>query len=579
MSQAADNLLRAVARSMADGQRVLLVGASFETLELLAAADVRELVVVSEDADPDAPAGETVGGAPLRLRPDFGERPRSKDIVLDPAGVAPPDEVARLLKKHGLYLTAVDAPALAALPHRRVLRAERFGALLLRPGGLDAPFVQTLAGGLRAEDAAEGVEIHIAGHTEALPPPIACLTGAPGVDRAALDAAEAARDAAGARLGALEAELAAAVAATAAESARAAEAEARAAGQTEAHTAAQARLDAALDAGARAEAALAARTAELAELERDYEAVRAELAERRVDDRRFERLSARFEAARAQMSAEVLELRARLREVDAPAAEIEALVAGRDRARGETVRLIARLADTVARLAPDRRMPATPVPADDDAAGAALDAWLEAVEGAVEAVAAELESLRGEQADWIERGGALTARVRELHAAVETLTAEQADRALHPAPMPAPEAGELAARVEALESALAAERALRAAEVAERRRAIAAAREAEASHEALRRRLVDLRRGASAAALGQAAAEDEIRRLGAELRERITRADDLEEMIAAHRRMEDLLTEALQAAEARTEVAEDARRQAEANLRLLRAEYERGRRG
>lgn len=574
MSHSADDLLRAVACLMAEGQRVLLVGAAFETLALLADADVRELVVISDDADPDAPDGQTGGGAPLRMRPDYNERSRSKDIILDPAGVAPADEVARMLKKHGVYLTAVEAPALAALEHRVTVEAGLFGALVLPPG--DARTVPALVG---AEAPAAGPTIHAAGHLTPALPPAACLTA--GVDRSALAEVEADRDGAHAalaateaRLLALEAELAAAHAATAVETARAEAAEARVAEAGAAAAALQTRLDAALDAGARAEAALAERTTELAELEGEFEAVRTELAERRVDDRRFERLRARFEAARTQMTDEVQSLRARLRDLDGPAADAEALVTSRDRARAETVRLIARLADTVERLAPDRRLPATPVPADDESAGAALDAWLEAVEGAVDAVAEDLETLRASEDDWIQRGQALSARVRELRAAVSVLEAER-EAPVTRAFVAAPEPGELERRIDALEAALRAERDLRAAEAAERRRAIDAAREAEAVHATLRDRLADLRRRSAAEALGRAAAEDELRRLGAELEQRSIRSRDLEDMITAHQRMEELLTAALHAAETRTDVAEDARRQAEANLRVLRAEFER----
>ncbi len=577
MSHPAEDLLRALARQMAAGQRVLLVGASFETLALLADAEVRELVIVSDDADPDAPDGETATGAPLRMRPDWKERPRSKDVILDPAGEMPAAEAVRILKKHGVYLSAVEGPALVALAHREAVTAERVGALRV-PGELDGPFVQALAAEVEAE---AGPVIHVAGHTAPSLPAAACLIPPPGVDRAALQAVETERDglradllAAEARIVALEAERAAADAATAVESTRAELAEARLAEAADRAEGLQVQLDAALDAGANAEKALADKTTELAELETEFEAVRTELAERRVEDNRFARLRARFAEARDQMTAEVTALRARLREVDGPAVDAEELAASRERARAETVRLIARLSDTIERLAPDRRLPATPVPADDEAAGAALDAWLESVEGAVEAVAADLEYLREAEADWIDRGAQMGARLRELRAAVTALEAER-DAPAARAFVAAPEPGELERRVSALEAALQAERDLRAAEAAERRRAIAAARDAEGVHGTLRAGMGDLRRRLAAESLGRAAAEDELRRLHAELEQRAARAAELEDVLTAHERMEGLLTAALQTAESRTEVAEDARRQAEANLRVLRAEFER----
>ena len=53
-------------------------------LTTLAVLDVKELVHLSPEADPDAPASQAPNGARLHLRPDWKERPRSKDLIIDP---------------------------------------------------------------------------------------------------------------------------------------------------------------------------------------------------------------------------------------------------------------------------------------------------------------------------------------------------------------------------------------------------------------------------------------------------------------------------------------------------------------
>lgn len=612
MSDAAEDLLRAVARLMADGQRVLLVGASFAMIELLADADLRELVIVSDDADPDAPAGETARGAPLRLRPDWKERGRSKDLIIDPEGRAPAEEVERLLKKEGAYLSIVPNAVLDTLPFSGAVEAIEGSALLLAPTEGPSEVIEALDfGGERRA----GPTLYVAGWKSVALPAVACLRGVGSADPQMIAAIEAEAASAGqalaatrdelddadarlaealAELSAMRGELAAAQgerAATQAEltatRARAEQVEAQIAehaAQGAATAAATATAHAAALADAHRErdesrAALAARNTEFELLEADFEQLRTQLAERRVEDRRFASLRERFETARIEMADEVTRLRARLLEVDMPAEEIGALAASRDRARTDVQRLLARLADTLARLAPARRLPATPVHGDSEAAGAAIDAWLEVVETVVEATASEIGELRDEQGTFAERLGALVVRVREQHAALAALSAERDEREQASSAAPAVATDDRAARLAALEAALESERGLRAAERAERLRAIDAARAAEQQCDALRRRIVEERRAVAAARLAGAAAEDEVERLRTEMHRRAAQAADLEEMITAHDRMEALLTEALQVAEERMETAETARRLAEANLRLLRGEFERLRLG
>jgi hypothetical protein len=90
--------------NLAHKKRVLLVGNDFELLQLLAMTQVTELVIYDKHADPNAPQGETPLGAPLRFRCDWQERPRSKDLIIDPAGVIGKSDLERLLKKAGVYV-------------------------------------------------------------------------------------------------------------------------------------------------------------------------------------------------------------------------------------------------------------------------------------------------------------------------------------------------------------------------------------------------------------------------------------------------------------------------------------------
>ena len=90
---------------LSDTKRVLMVGNDFELLQSLAISPLSELVIFDREADPNAPKAETPLGAPLRFRPDWQERPRSKDLIIDLPGTMPKSELERLLKKAGLYIT------------------------------------------------------------------------------------------------------------------------------------------------------------------------------------------------------------------------------------------------------------------------------------------------------------------------------------------------------------------------------------------------------------------------------------------------------------------------------------------
>ncbi len=553
LSDAGDLLLRAVARRLADGRRVMLVGDAFETLQLLAEADVKELVVLSDSADADAPTGETATGAPFRMRPDWRERPNSKDLVVDPAGVAPPAEVTRVLKKHGLYLSR-GGPTHAALPHRLVVNARVAEAAVLGDGQT-APVWMGEAG-------AEGPTVHLAGQVEFEAPPVVALFAPTtlGTRSAALDGAlEDAQAALSEQTEALEMARAHASAAQAERDALAASLRAT-----------EAALAAAEGQRAADAQALAAARAELSELSTDYEAVRDELAERRVDDRRYAALGERFEAARNEMTAEVERLRGQLQSAGAHVEDMAELLAERDAARAARDAVVARLDALVRRLTDGFDAPPPPAAAGADM----LEAWLQAATSAADAALARRDLRAAELA---EQGAALDAartRARELAAALEVLQAEAA--VTPPPPAPPPAAPDVDARLARLEAALEAERALRAEERADAARLRAAAEVALRQHGELTSTLRAARREAAVARLARAAAEDEVARAAAEAGARHARVQDLELMLRDQHRMQGLLAEALEAAEAAREQADHQRRLADENLRLLRAEHERG---
>ena len=91
--------------NLVDAKKTLMVGNDFDLIQSLAMAPLAELVIYDPESDPDAPKGETPLGAPLRFRPDWQERPRSKDLIIDFTGVMPKAEIERILKKAGTYLT------------------------------------------------------------------------------------------------------------------------------------------------------------------------------------------------------------------------------------------------------------------------------------------------------------------------------------------------------------------------------------------------------------------------------------------------------------------------------------------
>jgi len=584
-----DVLLHAVAQALAEERRVLVLADSFELVERLAGARVKELVVVTPLADPDAPAGSTEHGAPLRMRADWAERGNSKDLVVDAGGLAPAAEVARILKKAGCYLTAnLDAPALAHLPMRQDVVAA--GALVVLAGTTQppTPILPDLAE-LAEDRLPEAAEFNHTGDAE-LAAALEAAEARLGTFGEALDGADArlreqaeALQQAHARLAQQALALQAAEAQVTQQATALAAAEAQITQQAAALSAAEAlaqrtlELEEALAAAERTvarqqttaqatEQALKALQAEHAEQSAAYTTVRAELSERRIADRRADAIEARFETARREMVKEIESLRSQVREFGEPAEDNAALVGERDEAR----RAHDEVAEAVALglQALGTALPSAPPAHTGDAV---RSAWLQAVQHTLQVTGAELDRLRHRRTELEAQLEGLWIALRERD---EALAAIEESAAEGPAPalgIPLDETA-LSHQIKGLEAALAAERAARTAEGEAWRGRVQAAQAALDDRRRLLDALAAARQEAARHRLGVAASEDRQRRLMGERLLRDERIADLEVMLVTHTRMQALLSEALDEAESAREEAEDDRRLMEANLRLIERE-------
>lgn len=550
MKDAAELLVGAVARALADDRKVMLFGDSFELLQLLASAPVKELVVVSPLVDAVDGSGQTAGGAPLRMRPDWQERKSSKDLVIDLSGTAPPDAVLRVLKKAGMYLTPVDNGALDVMAHTTCIKGRQAQAMLtegdaLRPVLLDP-----------ATDA-PSVTVYLAGKNQSIAAPSlictlpAALSPAPaGSDPSQADQVAELTEA----LSAADAQFAD-LNATLGELTDQLEAQAKSLEAAEAIGHRALDLEGQLSAARQTEAQQAAAVEELrhklAEADAAYEAVRAELAERRVDDRRFAAVRDRFETARAELGAEVAELREQLRAAGDGSLDADALIGERDAVRRAFGTLVERLVPALgAHL--DLRLPAAP------------PAWTpDVVAGWTDAVCTLLAQRQTQPRIEVRQHIVQAPATPPVPAAPVSPTAI------------APIDDALRAQLEALTAENLALRARHdAAQLAWQGR-LAAANAALADRDQL---VAELRAAQSTAADARKAhlsADDQRARLRAEIALRDARITDLEAIIDTHARMEGLLTSALEAAEVARDDACTEQRSLAANLRTLQAEFER----
>ncbi|MBM4292960.1 MAG: hypothetical protein FJ138_17370, partial [Deltaproteobacteria bacterium] len=96
MHHIAHTFFWAAARAMSHDLKVLVASSDAAQLAALAAS-AKEVVAIA-DAAPEG----------VKARADYKERASSKDLLVDPEGVIPAEDVARLLKKKGAYLCGVD---------------------------------------------------------------------------------------------------------------------------------------------------------------------------------------------------------------------------------------------------------------------------------------------------------------------------------------------------------------------------------------------------------------------------------------------------------------------------------------
>lgn len=546
---------RALARQLAPELKVMLVYEAdhdpFDALQLFAEAEVKELVLVHPAIDPDTPAGQTAHGAPLRMRPDWRERPSSKDLILDLEGHIDGEDLSRLIKKAGIYVTATSEAPLDGLPHVFTLvPAPIVGWSLGEGPTVGAPDVSpTLLEGLHP--VAGEPRLFLAGKQ-----PIGDLPGL----TALADGAEAAEALSHARQAAAEAQASGEATAQAL-----AEAEARLKDQAEALATLQAQVE--------------AQRQEIDEAEAAAEAAATELAERRIQDRRVDLAQARFDEARGALQREIDGLRDRLRETEPEQADRQHLAEARQAAQAAWGALAAQIHEAVTQLTGALRGTDTAVPPPPPAAAAQdlLDAWQEMLQGRAVALVADAGALAAERQRLQGALDEATARCREQAAALAALSPEiSAEPSPVHVPLPEPD---LQLRVEALERALAAERDLRADLERECDQARQAALQATTGLQRHLARTGALRAEAGRRLLAEAAAEDDAARARAEIGDRQRQIDDLEAMLTEYRRMIGLLSEGLEQAAQAREQAQSELSIVAGNLRILQGEFERHRAG
>jgi archaellum component FlaC len=555
VSDGQETLIQALAQSMAKDQKVLLVEPSFELLSLMAMSPVKELVIITPDADPDAPAGETGTGAPLRMRPDYAERPRSKDLVIDPRGAAPVDAIERVLKKHGVYLTIEENGVTDHLPVVESIHPDLYGMAFV--GGAPsraaiktkehqavagAPIIAAARLALDSMKCSYAVDMNAAIEAETLRESIAAISAQLTERDGELAAIHGDLDQSTKQVEALHLDL------------------------EELKTA----FDGASSTAEHSKREISELRSELNELENDYEKVRTDLAEQRVGEQREHRVKERVEETQRELTAEIELLRARLIKLDGPAADLSAVLAERDALRAALAASTRGCHDIARILLSAKAVPAPPVAGAQPAQAAALDAWLKTLSDRAEAMntrqiqrEATLRSVRSQ-----------STRLKRKLQLVETT------KETPPPPMLKVSIGDRLTEdktpeIEGLEAALEAERTLR--RLAEQRSEATqlSAQQAIQYYGELREVLIQTRRDKSESDVAQVIAEERLEQVRSELHQRAMRMAELEAMLATHHQLHGVMADTVREAEASRDEADTARRLAEANLDVLRGEFER----
>ena len=270
------------------------------------------------------------------------------------------------------------------------------------------------------------------------------------------------------------------------------------------------------------------------------------------------------------MTKEIESLRARLIKLDGPAADLTEVISERDILRERLADSVRGCHEFASVLIAGKKLPAPPVVGAQPSQAIALDSWLTELKNRAEAV-----STRDAERDSVLR----SVRSRSTHLERKVRLLEMAEPAAPPPKIEvvvAPNGEEdTSADVLALNAALEAERALRTRAEQRVDGARVAASKAVSHYDTLREELIECRRQRQAADVARVIAEERLSHVHAELRERSGRMAELEAMLATHHHLHGVMADTVREAESARDEADSARRLAEANLDIMRGEYER----
>lgn len=565
MTLAATHLFWATAHALSHDLKVFLASGDQDTCRALAQAGAKELVYLSPE---EAPCEG------VKARADYRERASSKDLIVDPEGSMPADEVERLLKKKGAYLSGVDRALGEAFVHRLAVTPSLTltSKAVMSLGEGEVTHLGNLSSATTTEgdatgEATEGAPLFFLFATQALPtlPALSATVDAPeGSDPSALSAS----------LEAMKAEL---------KKAERAKSTAQK-GKSEA----QSKLKEALAEHATMSETHAEVTAELKSVKRKLKTAQGkadELKELKVTAKaldvslaeRDEELSTLTNTA-ARQAQELTTLKGTLEteraEREALSAELEALKASLKEARREA-KLHSERKERVETAERARKE----AEAAFELTASAWVGWLsKGVEGEVPTVPAAQEGLARRWADQLLALQPLVSATREEHQelltlrvalreseARERLLTEERDAARLQS---AAERARGGVSDETIRAELSAERALRTALEARLQEQAAQVKHVEESYAALQSEL-DAARRQLAATSSVGASGDVERALRAELASQTHQRAALEQILTAQQALQAQLTTSLREAIEGRATAELARESAEARVRLL----------
>ncbi|MEE2757645.1 MAG: hypothetical protein VYA30_13400 [Myxococcota bacterium] len=552
-------LIEELALTLAASRRVLLIEPSFEFLSRMAMMPVAELVIISQDADPDAAPGETPGGAPLRIRADWKERPRSKDLIVDTANKAKKDEIERILKKAGLFLSQDRRKRPKALDVEQAIKTELTG-LFSYGQPTTAPF---LAENI---EPTSGPVIYVFSRAQIEIPPFAVR--GPAEDSSTLEATKQQLAEAQSALRDMQATVARLETEAERVDSEIEELRKKVEEKDRKHKLAAEETE-------KLKSANAVLMSEQSELENDYETIRSELAETRIECRRLSGAHEKINQVREQMNAEVELLQKKLLDIDGPKAELAQVDSDRTSLLVSYEKTLRTAGQIFKRLIPGQALPATPRPGVTAAQIKLIDAWL-----ATAGRRAEQAYVRREEQTKVLRSTRdKLRRLKKTATILRSSASKPAERVTDiPRAMPAEPLrvdDALKDQLNALSDALLAEQKRR--EVAERM--VADIRRSTQFALTDRTRLLteinQQNQTLHNAELARLIAEETMAQVQAELQERVKRLDEFEAMLSTHDQVQQLMTDAIEEAQDAKDEAEHARRLAEENLRIMRLEFER----